>query len=144
MGIDEEIAAFYNKGNQAPCLGSNTFREWAFQQRKTDAKELNRETLQFFRPGIEQITETVARCFKVDPKTIINNQRERVNENIPRWVVMYIAQEKGGLKLCEIANYLELKRTGSIPMTIAKLKSRMLNDSGVAKIVESIKNKYYT
>jgi hypothetical protein len=70
MGVDEETAAFYSKGNQMPCLGGEGFREWAYQQRNTDEGELGRETIRFFRTSIDELTESVARHFKVDSNTI--------------------------------------------------------------------------
>ena len=144
MGVDEEIAAFYGKGNQIPYLGSDAFRDWAYRQRQTDESELHRETIQYFRPTIEQVTASVARHFKVDADGITKSQRGHVDENIPRWVVMYLAQESCGLKLREIADYLGLKRTGSIPTTITKLKSRMATDAGLARMVGKIKSEYDT
>ena len=82
--------------------------------------------------------------FKVDTDSITRSQRGRVDENIPRWVVMHLAQETCGLKLREIANSLGLKRTGSIPTTIAKLKSRMATDAGLARMVSRINSEYDT
>ena len=140
----EEIAAFYGKGNQIPYLGSDAFRDWAYRQRQTDESELHRKTIQYFRPTIEQVTASVARHFKVDADGITKSQRGHVDENIPRWVVMYLAQESCGLKLREIADYLGLKRTGSIPTTITKLKSRMATDAGLARMVGKIKSEYDT
>lgn len=144
MGIDEETASFYGKGNQMPYLGSDSFRDWAYQQRQADEDDLNRESVQFFRPGIGEIAETVAKSFKVDVDTIKKSQRGRVGENIPRWVVMYLAQELCGLKLREIADYLRLKRTGSIPGNIAKIKARLDADRALARKIEKIKRQYET
>jgi REP element-mobilizing transposase RayT len=144
MGVDKEIAAFYGKGNQVPYLGSDAFRDWAYRQRQTDESELDRKTIQSFRPPIEQVIDSVAKHFKVDADSITRSQRGRVNENIPRWIVTYLAQETCGLKLREIANYLGLKRTGSIPLTIAKLKSRAAIDAGLARMVKQIKSEYDT
>jgi len=144
MGVDEEIAVLFGRGNLPPYLGSETFRDWAYRQRRTDDSEINRETLRSFRPDISQVTASVARRFKVDPSTITISQRGRVADNIPRWVVMYLAQQVCGLSLREIADFLGLKRTGSIPATIAKLKLCMAEDDGLARTVERIKSEYYT
>ena len=57
---------------------------------------------------------------------------------------MHLAQETCGLKLREIGDLLGLKRTGSIPTTITKLKSRMATDAGLARIVGKIKSEYDT
>jgi hypothetical protein len=65
MGVDEEIFAFYGKGNQIPYLGSDTFRGWAYRQRQTNESELNRKTIQSFRPTIEQVIDSVVRHFNV-------------------------------------------------------------------------------
>ncbi|MES9905898.1 MAG: transposase [Sedimenticola sp.] len=142
MGVDEEIAAFYSKGNHMPYLGSDAFLDWVYQQRQTEAEEVSREALRFFRPGIEEIAERVASTFKVSVDAILTTQRGC--ENIPRWVVMYLSQETGGLKLREIADYLELKRTGSIPTTIVKLKAKMEHDAGLVRRVKAIRRQYDT
>jgi len=144
MGVDEEITAFYSKKNQKPYLGSDAFRKWAYKQRETQDKMVSIEDLRFFRPGIEEVTKTVARYFKVDPADIKKNQQGKPGENIPRWVVMHLAQENCGLKLREIADFLELKQTGSISTTISKLKLRMEADIKLAKRVAKIKRQYDT
>lgn len=144
MGVDEAIAAFYGKGHQMPYLGSDAFRDRVYHQRQTEESELNRATLQSFRPNIEQVTDSAVSHFKVDADSITKNQRGRVGGNIPRWVVMSLAQDICGLKLREIANYLGLKRTGSIPVTISKLKSRMATEGRLAKAVGKIKSQYCT
>jgi len=143
-GVDEEIAAFYGKGNQRPCLGSEAFRNWAYRQRQTDESELDRKTLQSFRPGLDQVIDTVAERFKVDVASITISRRGRVEENVPRWVAMHLAQEMCGLTLREIADYFGLKRAGSISTTIAKLKARIAGDKRLTKKVNGIKREYYT
>ena len=117
LGIDEEIAKFYGKENQSPYLGSQSFRDWAYKQRDTDELFVSKETLQLFRPGLDEIIKKAAKEFKVSKGSILKSQRGRVANNIPRWVTMYMAQQYGGLKLKEIADEFELKRTGSIPTT---------------------------
>jgi len=72
-------------------LGSEAFRDWAYQQCQNNDREISQEALRFFRPGIEELTEQVAKCFKVSPDTMTTSQRGRVGDNIPRWVVMYLA-----------------------------------------------------
>jgi len=142
LGIDEELATFYGKGNQVPYLGSDTFRAWAYQQRDTADNEVNQKTLQHFRPNIEQIINAVLDEFGVELDSIIGSQRGRREDNIPRWVVMYLGQELCGLTLRQIADRLGLKRTGSIPTTIGKLRLRMENDSRLVRRVGRIKRQY--
>lgn len=144
LGVDDEITAFYGKENQSPYLGSDTFRDWAYGQRQTDESELSRKTIQSFRPDLDQVMDMVARHFKVNVDSITRCQRGRVDENIPRWVIMYLAREICGLKLQEIATCLGLKRTGSIPTTIMKLKSRMASDAKLARKVGKIEREYDT
>ncbi|HDH01093.1 MAG TPA: hypothetical protein ENG80_04725 [Nitrospirae bacterium] len=144
LGVDEEMAMFYKKGNQAPYLGSELFRDWIYKQRATDELAIAKESLQFFRPGIDEIIESVAKAFKVSKDSIINNQRGRAHNNIPRWVSMTLAQECGGLKLVDIAAALGLKRTGSIPTTIKKLKDLLDQDRSLLRKVERIKGRYDT
>ena len=144
MGIDEDIAAFYGKGNQAPYLGSDEFRAWAYQQRETSEEAVSRKNLRFFRPNIGTVAKTIALYFDVEVGDILRSQRGRVNSNVARWVVMYLGQEVCALTLREIADYLGLKRTGSIPTTIAKLKLCMAGDRNLRNKVNEIKREYDT
>ena len=144
MGVDEEIVVFYGKGNQAPYLGSDGFRDWAYRQRKTEDAEVSARSLQQFRPDISQVMDSVADCFGVEITSITESQRGRQKENIARWVVMYLGQELCGLKLRQIADQLGLIRTGSIPNMIGKLKLRMSADRGLQRKVRKIKSQYDT
>lgn len=57
---------------------------------------------------------------------------------------MALAQECGGMKLVDIAAALGLKRTGSIPTVIKKLKDLSEQDRSLLKKVEMIKSRYDT
>lgn len=144
LGVDEEMELFFSKGNQIPFLGSESFRDWVYQQRKTDELAVTKDTLQLFRPGIDDIIERVATVFKVSKDSIVSGRRGRVSNNIPRWVTMVLAQECGDMKLLNIAAALGLKRAGSIPTTIKKLKDLLVKDENLLRMVEQIKSQYDT
>ncbi len=144
LGVDEEIRKFYSKGNQVPYLGSDSFRDWIYKQRVTDERTVSKDALKLFRPGVDDIIESVAKAFKVRKNTIIHSPRGRVSNNIPRWVTMALAQEVGGMKLVDIAAALNLKRTGSIPTTIKKLKELLAEDRELQGKVERIRRQYDT
>ncbi len=142
LGIDEELAAFYSKGNQVPYLGSDKFRAWAYQQRITADEEVNQKILQQIRPDFYQVINHVLDEFSVDMSDIVGSQQGRREDNIPRWVVMHLGQELCGLKLRQIADHLGLKRTGSIPTTIGKLKRKLEEDKKLVDQVKKVKSQY--
>jgi len=142
LGVDEEIKQFYGKGNLSPYLGSDEFRAWIYSQRLTDEASISRETSHIFHPSIDDIVEKVASQFKTDSAVILKNERGRVTNNIPRWVSMYLSQNCGGHKLKEIASAFGLKRTGSIPTTIKKLRVLMEEDARLLRKIEKIKSQY--
>jgi len=144
LGVDEEIAQFYSKGNTVPYLGSDAFRDWAYAQRETDVASVSNQVIQLFRPSMDEIVVQVAISFKVNESSILKSQRGRVKNNIPRWVAMYLSQEIGSNKLSEIAKVFSLKRTGSIPTTIAKLRVLMEGDLSLRRAVTRIKHEYDT
>ena len=144
QGVDEELAILYSKGNLVPFLGSDTFRDWAYRQRHTEEDAISKRELRCFRPNLEQLAESVAKNFGVEVESIITSQRGRVEANIPRWVLMYLAQVVGDYTLREIADYLGLKRTGSIPTTLAKLKQKMAKDRKLDSHISSIMSEYDT
>lgn len=76
--------------------------------------------------------------------TLTGSQRGRREDNVPRWVVMYLGQVLCALTLQQIADRLGLKRTGSIPNMTAKLKFRMANDSKLQRQINKIKSQYDT
>ena len=122
-----------------PYLGSEQFRDWAYMQRQGDDNEVSRRESRYFRPGINSVIAAVATTFNAPPKSITNTRRGRVEDNIPRWIVMHLAQEKCGLTLREITKVMDLKRTRSIPTTIAKLKIRIKDDDQLRKAIRKLK-----
>ncbi len=138
LGIDEEVALFYSKGNTQSYMGSRAFRDWAYKQRDTDESALSKQEIQLFRPSIEEIVEQVAKTFGVSNESIIKTQRGRTKENIPRWIAMYLSQEIGAKKLSEIANVFGLTRIGSIPTTMKKLQVILEKDSRTAVKLASL------
>lgn len=144
LGVDDEIALFYSKGNTMPYLGSERFRDWAYSQRTTEENSISKSDIRLFRPTIAEIVTQISKKFKVTEQSIVNYSRGTAVTNIPRWVGFYLSQEVGGKSLAEIANYFNLKRTGSIPTTIKKLKLLLEEDLYLAKKVRLIKRYYDT
>ena len=143
-GVDEEIALFYGKGNTMPYLGSENFRDWAYSQRTTEEASITKENICLFRPSIKEMVTQVAKKFNVSVESILNSSRGRVENNIPRWVGLYLSQETGSKTLREIAAAFNLKQTGSIPTTIMKLRGLMEEDLRLTKKVRQIKSVYDT
>jgi len=144
LGVDEEIAQFYSKGNTVPYLGSESFRDWAYAQRTTDQASIPKQTIQLFRPSMDEIVARVAKTFNVSEASILKSERGQVSNNIPRWVALYLSQEICSKTLSAIAEAFSLKRTGSIPTTISKLRRLMEDDSSLKTKVNRIKRQYDT
>jgi len=144
QGVDEELATLYSKGNQQPYLGSEEFRDWAYRQRHTDENAVSAKELQPFQPSMEAMATSIGKRFGLKPEAITTRVRGRSEENVARWVMMYLARDVGGHKLRAIANFLGLKRTGSIPTQIAKLRTRMESDEALKRKVDALKSEYDT
>lgn len=112
QGVDEEIQAFYGKGNVMPYLGSDEFRAWAYSQRSTDEQGITKKERSLFRPRLVDIIDAVSMVFSIPTESILHSQRG--TENVPRWVAMYLCQQIAGASLADIAKEFGLKRTGSI------------------------------
>jgi chromosomal replication initiation ATPase DnaA len=91
-----------------------------------------------FRPGFYEIVEKVGGEFKVSKDSILISQRGRTQNNLPRWVAMYIAQQCGGMKLKDIAISFGLKKTGSISTSIKKLERLLKGDVNLLRNVNRI------
>lgn len=144
LGVDDEITRFYSKGNMVPYLGSESFRDWAYAQRETNEAAVTKHEIQLFRPSMDEIVAQVANTFNVSKGSILQSQRGRVRDNIPRWVAMYLSREIGSKKLSDIAKTFGLKRTGSIPTTINKLCLLLDDDVRLSRKVARIKREYGT
>jgi len=138
LGVDEEIKRFYAKGNVMPYLGSDEFRAWAYSQRMTADEAVSRRERAAFRPSMDEVIERVVSVFDVSRESIVRTTRGGSN-NVPRWVAMYLCQEVCGCRLVEIASYFGLKRTGSIPTTVGKLKRLMSKDKALMSLVNELK-----
>ncbi len=136
LGVDEEIQKFYSKGNIMSCLGSEEFREWVYRQHITDEDAVTEQEKFAFRPAMDEIIVRVAREFKVTPELILNSERGKIN--IPRWAAMYLCQETGNHRLIDIAKKFGLKRTGSIPTTIKKLKALLSLDKSLKNRINNV------
>ena len=137
---NDEINPLYEEGHITPYLGSDEFRAWAYSQRVTSDDSVSVNSRTPFRPGVAVIVEQVAAGFDVTPEFILKATRGG-NNNVPRWVVMHLCQEVGGLQLVNIAETLGLKRTGSIPTTIKKLKEMMEGDKALVRKVDKIRGR---
>lgn len=80
----------------------------------------------------------------MDKNSVLAGRRGVTENNIPRWVAMYLCRDVGGHKLTPIAEYFGLKRIGSISNTIAKLHAHMEEDKKLARTVAKIKSGYDT
>ena len=105
---------------------------------------ISKETLVMFRPGFDEIVEQVGGEFKVSKDSILISQRGRTQNNLPRWVAMYIAQQCGGMKLKDIEVSFGLKKTGNISTSIKKLERLLKGDVNLLRNVNRIKSEYDT
>ncbi len=71
LGIDEELKPFYGKGNIMPCLGSDEFRSWAYEQRVTNDKDVSEHEKSLFLPEMQVIIERVAQIFGSSQKCVL-------------------------------------------------------------------------
>ncbi len=134
QGVDEELVQFYGKKNMMAVLGSDSFREWAYSI-KSDDEEITRKSRQIPNLPVRTIVIAVAEKFEATEDSILKATRGRGQKNIPRWVAMYICQEKGGYKLAEIAKYFGLARYATVSTTISRLKIWMEEDKRTKKMV---------
>lgn len=104
---------------------------------------MNRESGLGRGPGTEEIIGRVAKAFSVTPDSLLRAKRGGEN-NVPRWVAMHLYQAVGDYRLVDIARCFGLKRTGSIPTTIKKLKGLMEEDVGLCRKVKGLVRQYDT
>jgi chromosomal replication initiation ATPase DnaA len=119
-------------------LGGDEFRAWAYRQRLTEEEAVSHQERAAFRPSMDEIIEKVASRFEVSRESVVRTTRGG-SHNVPCWVAMYLCQEVGGCRLVEITSYFGLKRTGSIPTAINKLKQLMNQDETLMRMPDELK-----
>jgi REP element-mobilizing transposase RayT len=132
LGVDEELKKFYRKGNQVPYLGSDAFRDWAYDQRQTSEEAVSRRVATTFRPAMDEIIDEVANIFGVGREEILLGGRTRGQTNIARQAAMYLCQQRGDYRLKEIAAVFGLKSYGSVSAIVGQFKQRILEDKRLA------------
>jgi len=75
---------------------------------------------------MDKIISKVAGLFNVSTESIKRGTRGK--KNIPRWVAMYLCQEKSDHRLIDIAHKFGLRRTGSISGNMSKAKEIIDSD----------------
>ncbi len=136
QGVDDEIEQFYSKGNVKSYLGGDEFRDWVYAQRTTADVDVTEVEKSHFRPEIALLIRNVATEFGVSEESILTGVRGQ--ENVPRWVAMYVCQEKGGHRLMGIARKFGLKRSGGVSSVVGKLRKAMLSDQELREKVNRV------
>jgi hypothetical protein len=124
-------------------LASVAFRDWIYKHRKSEDKDVTKAALRGLRTVSDEITGWVCEVFGVYRDPMLTGRRGVAENNIIRWVVMYLCSDIGGHKSSHIAEHLGLERIVSISNTIAKLNTHMEEDKK-ARTEAKIKSGYDT
>lgn len=121
-GVDDEIEAFYSKGNIASILGGKGFREFiATNESKLQVSgDLSKAVSE--RPDFSEIVSVVAKVFEVSNESITQKLRGRQPKNRARKVAIYCSQRIGDMPLNEIADGFGFNHTGGVSSAIASVK----------------------
>jgi len=109
------------------------FERGLISQRVKNEQGVTEKEKYHFRPNMSELIKQVSTVFDVTEKSILTGKRGE--KNLPRWIAMYVCQEKGDHRLIDIAKKFGLMRSGSIPSIIGKLKAELqCNKKLMAKI----------
>ena len=128
LGVDEELVAFYSKGNQAAVLGDKKFRQQALKRNEVGA-ECHHKKKVLIRPTAKQIIKATAQIFSVPEARIVAVQKGRQHRNLPRKVAMYLCQQACDMRLQTIAETFEVGHVGSVSNALTEIR-RLLSEKG--------------
>ena len=137
-GLDEEIKAFYGKGNQAAILGSDDFVKKIIDEYKDKSPSIHK--LQGNYPSIEKIIEATAQAFEVKSSSIRTSARGRGSKNIPRWVALYLCRELSQARLHEIADGFGMTHISGVSMAVYKLQPILEQDGSVKALLKLLED----
>ncbi|MBF0266873.1 MAG: hypothetical protein HQL46_16540 [Gammaproteobacteria bacterium] len=117
-----------------PYLGGDGFRAWVYQQKEVDEDKISEKEKFQYKIDMDKIINHVADIFHVSVSSTV--QGARGQKNMPRWIAMFLCQERGDHRLIDIAHKFNLSRTGSIPGNIVKGRKIVDSDSKLRKKIE--------
>jgi putative transposase len=138
QGVDEETQKYYS-GKQIPSIiGETGFKQWIFD--KLLDKEPINSKLKTVAEDIKliDVVTAIAKFYKADINTILDSRKGLKLENMPRKIAMYICQQLTRESQKEIAEYFNLKSTGSVSFTTHKIRVKIKEDIRFAKEINRI------
>ncbi len=137
LGVDEELAEFYGKGNQAAVLGDKKFRQRALKRNAVNIDYHHKKKV-LIRPTAKQVIKATAAVFSVSEARILTPQKGRQQRNLPRKVAMYLCQQACGMQLKSIAETFEIVHKGGVSNALTEIR-RLLPEKGeVRKNIQRI------
>ena len=131
QGVDEEILAFYGKGNLKPVLGSDEFIENVLSEIELNRPYFNE--LQDRLPAISTIVTAVAQQMKVEEKSIYASARGRRSANPPRWMALFLSREVGKHSLNDICQAFGMTHISGVAQVIKSLNMAVDDDKKLSK-----------
>ena len=131
QGVDEEILAFYGKGNLKPVLGSDEFIESVLSEIELNRPYFNE--LQDRLPAISTIVTAVAQQMKVEEKSIYASARGRRSANPARWMALFLSREVGKHSLNDICQAFGMTHISGVAQAIKSLNMAVDDNKKLSK-----------
>ena len=131
QGVDEEILAFYGKGNLKPVLGSDAFIESVLGELDINRPRFN--GLQDRLPAIATIVTAVAQQMEVEEKSIYISARGRGSANRARWMALFLSREVGKYPLNDICQAFGMTHISGVAQAVKSLNKAEIDDKKLSK-----------
>lgn len=128
-GIDKELLDYFKKLKRIPILGSEVFQKtvsekYLQEQHKIIEIPAHKEMITL--PTLDEISAVVSNYYQIDSKEL--TRKKRGENNIPRRVWMYVAQQHGQHNHHSIANYMGDMTTRGVSKSNLRLAKKQGND----------------
>ena len=131
QGVDEEILAFYGKGNLKPILGSDEFIESVLSELDINRPHFNE--LQNRLPTISTIVTAVAQQMEVEEESIYISARGRGSANSARWMALFLSREVGKHPLNDICQAFGMTHISGVAQAVKSLNKAEVADKKLRK-----------
>ena len=138
MGVDEQTAKFYGKGNHAAVFGDEHFKGWVYDKKLAD--KAPKSKLSVLSPDIEmkKVVKAVVDFYKVEADALFKVVKGPQSENLPRKVAMHLCQELTGATLGEIAILFGLVNIGSVSFITHQIRQKYIVNAKLGDEIEAI------
>ncbi len=138
QGVDDETQGYFSGKQMPSIIGETGFKQWIFNKLLVEETIVSKSKTVTEDISLKVVVTVVARIYKIEINKILDSKKGLKIENMPRKIAMYLCQQLTRESQKEIAEYFNLKSTGSVSYTTHKIRKKIKDDKKFAKEINKI------